>query len=235
MQIRLFISSPKIKISDIINLDKKQTHYLLKVMRQKIGAEINVFNAKDGEFRAEIIEAGKLAKLKIIEKIKDLRLQKNIELVFCPVKNVKTEYLVTKATELGVRSIQPIISERTIVNKINLEKLNLNMIEALEQSERNDFVEIKEIKTLKRFMSDTDQGEQVIFCDERGKGKKARELKLDGNEIIKIIIGPEGGFTEKENKDFEKLNNCQFLSLGDIILRADTAIISALAIISDNL
>lgn len=221
--------------------------YLTKVMRLRVNDCFVVFNGKDGEFEAKItnIEKKSLQAL-ITRKIRDLTISSNITLAFALVKNVRIDFIATKATELGVAKFQPIITDRTIVDKINYDRFKANIKEACEQCRRNDFPEIAIVKTLEKFLCEDDKNRLYILCDESGKGEKSSLIlskiaeNLQNNNLINkiefvLIIGPEGGFTEKEFNRIYQLNNSYSISMGPRILRSDTAIISALTLVQEFL
>jgi 16S rRNA (uracil1498-N3)-methyltransferase len=238
--IRLFIEEKNLKIGSEIKIQDGDFEYLSRVMRQKIGNEIKVFNGFDGEFRAKIsaIEK-KFLLIQIKEKTAELRQVPNITLAFSLVKNVRIDFIAAKATELGVRTFQPIITQHTVIDKINLERFKTNIKEACEQCERNDFPIILEPKKLEKFLEKNDTSRKIlILCDESGKGSKASEFLTkvpNKNKEIVIIIGPEGGFSQEEFIKMQQVENLYSLNLGPRILRADTAIISALTLVQEFL
>jgi 16S rRNA (uracil1498-N3)-methyltransferase len=218
-------------------------NYLINVMRRKNGDRILVFNGVDGEWMAEISDIQKkILILKIIKKIKDQEIVKNITLAFAPVKNVRIDFIAAKATEMGVKSFLPIITKHTIINRINIERFQANIKEAVEQCERNDIPQILPFQKLNKFLSDKKISEKIlILCDESEKAVPARMLlpkifagKKNDEEIV-ILIGPEGGFAKEEFGRMSELTNCHSLSLGRRILRSDTAIIAALTLVQEFL
>ncbi len=238
---RLFINQSKITINQKIEIRDNDFEYLTKVLRKKITDEIFIFNGIDGEFKSVIsaIEK-KFLTLEIIEKISELQKASNITLAFSLIKNVKIDVIATKATELGVSNFQPIITKRTIVDKVNIERFKANIKEACEQCERNDFPEVFEVEKLNKFLSNSKISEKIlILCDESGNGLQAKEvltkIKLFENQEIVILIGPEGGFAEEEFAKMKELKNLYSISLGPRILRADTAMISALTLVQEFL
>lgn len=239
-KIRIFIKEKNLDLAMQIKICEGDFDYLTKVMRQKIGDEIYIFNGFDGEFKSLIISIEKKSLiLQIKEKIADLKKVPNITLAFAPVKNVKIDFIATKACELGVARLQPIITQHTIVDKINYERFSANVKEALEQCERNDLAEVLEIKKLDKFLNDENNKEKIlILCDESHLGKKASELlpniTVNNREIV-ILIGPEGGFSKEEFARMRALENLYSMSLGPRILRADTAVIAALALVQEFL
>lgn len=237
-KIRLFIEGNNWSKGNIIKVEGGDFDYLVKVMRQKIGDEIFIFNGFDGEFQAKIIVVEKKSlQLEILQKISDLKKVTNITLAFAPVKNVRIDFLAAKATELGVASFQPILTQHTIVDKINIERFQANIKEACEQCERNDFPQVFTPEKLVKFLAKKESEEKIfILCDESGEGEKASEILpkfANCKKEIVVLIGPEGGFSKEEFVQMRQLENLYAISLGPRILRADTAVISALTLIQE--
>ena len=239
-KIRLFIEEKNLKAGLLVKISNNSFDYLTKVMRQKIGDEIFVFNGIDGEFRAKILNIEKrFLNLEIKEKISELKKSPNITLAFALLKNVKIDFIATKAVELGVARFQPIITQHTISDKINQERFKANVKEALEQCERNDLADVLEVKKLDKFLNEETTREKIlILCDESGSASKASELlpkiNVNDREIV-VLIGPEGGFSKDEFIKMRLLENLYSISLGTRILRADTAMISALTLVQEFL
>jgi 16S rRNA (uracil1498-N3)-methyltransferase len=242
--IRLYIEAP-IEIGHFINCNQEQSHYISNVMRRKISDNILIFNGSDGEFLANITIIHKNGvELKVIEQTREQTYSPEIKLLYAPVKNAKNEFIVQKATEMGVSEIQPINTDRTIRDKANTEKLDLVAIEAAEQCERLDVPQINNIKEFEHAIDDL-QDYIIIVCDETGKGRAAAEVLTeiknsnieDEQENFKyaIVIGPEGGFSPKELEYLRSLENVFAIGLGPRILRAETAIITALALVQNYL
>lgn len=237
-KIRLFVDDKNIKISSEIKVSNNDFNYLVRVMRRKVGDGIFVFNGSDGEFLAEITQIQKkFLILQVKSQISDLIKTENITLAFALIKNVGIDFIAQKGTELGVTNFQPLITQNTIVDKVNLDRFRSNVKEACEQCERNDFPQIQQLKKLDKFLEEETKKKILILCDESGQGNKASEIlskiKLDEKDEIVIFIGPEGGFSEEEFAKFRELKNLQAISLGKRILRADTAIISALTLVGE--
>lgn len=247
---RLFIEQKLIILDQEITIRDGDFEYLAKVLRKKIGDEISVFNGADGEFTTSItVIEKKFITLRVTEKTEELQKVPNITLAFAPVKNVRVDFIAAKATELGVARFQPIITSRTIVDKINVERFKANIKEACEQCERNDLVEVLEIKKLDKFLEAQKNSEKIlILCDESGKGFAAKEIftriaaernfantDFEKRPEIVILIGPEGGFAPEEFRKMRELENLYSVSLGPRILRSDTAIISALTLVQEFL
>ena len=245
-------SLPKIRIfvqNDLENIDilnhqveiaNGDFNYLVKVMRKQVGDKICVFNGKDGEFIAEIANISKKnLHVQIVEKIANIYNPPQITLAFALVKNVRIDFIASKACELGVTCFIPIVTQRTIVDKINQQRFISNIKEAAEQCNRNDFPQVKETIKLEKFLKNAVKDKIIIVADESGNGYQAQDIfpkikNIKNSEII-LFIGPEGGFTSEEFKCFDNLKNCYKLNLGPRILRADTAIISSLTLIQEFL
>jgi len=221
--------------------------YLTKVMRLKINDLFFVFNGLDGEFEAKIINIEKkFLQASIIKKTSNLTATSKITIAFALIKNVRIDFIASKATELGVAKFQPLTTERTIVNKINYDRFKANVKEACEQCGRNDFPQISSLKTLEKFLQENSLNKIYILCDESGNAQKssfvlseiAKNLQKNNStqetEFI-IIVGPEGGFTEKEFNKIYQLGNSYNISMGPRILRSDTAIISAITLVQEFL
>ncbi|MDX2083357.1 MAG: 16S rRNA (uracil(1498)-N(3))-methyltransferase [Rickettsiales bacterium] len=239
-KIRLFIAEKKLEIAAKIKISGADFDYLTKVMRQKIADKIFIFNGADGDFAAVIEQIEKnFLIIKITAKISDLKKVPNFTLAFAPVKNVRIDFIAAKATELGVAAFLPIITQHTIVNKINFERFQANIKEACEQCGRNDFAQIYPIKKLDKFLDEKESAQKIfILCDESGQGEKASKVlsKINAQEKeIVILVGPEGGFSASEFAKMRQMQNLYAITLGPRILRADTAIISALTLVQEFL
>jgi len=226
-----------IKVNLSINLSKEQSHYIANVLRLNINDKVLLFNDKDGEFNCTITgNSKKNVTCTPTSLERNIYLEPNVRLVFAPIKNGKIENIVQKATELGVTNIQPVITERTIVNKVNNSKLEAIAIEAAEQCERITLPKIQAIDKLSNIINELNKNDVLFFCDETGNGADIAsvfsEYKDKQDTKFSILVGPEGGFTEKE---IDILINNDFtvpISMGPRILRADTAITSALSCFS---
>ena len=226
--IRLFFSNIlSANLTD--KLDKSQSHYLVKVMRIKKNEVFSLFN-KEGEWEAKILEISK----NIVEfkTIKQLRQKKNIKelwLAFSPIKSNYQNFMIQKATELGVTKFLPIIFDRTVVRKINKERLEKIVIEASEQSNRINVPLIEPDQNLSNFLKKNSM--DLIFADLNSNNKKIDKSKLTDKPIC-IIIGPEGDFSETEREEILSFKGVQPLKINENILRSETAVISAISIIN---
>ena len=212
-------------------LSKEHTHYVANVMRLKRGSNINFFN-KEGEWVSEIIFLEKdRAEVKFLNRVKESIKSSNIELAICLVKKNSMEIILQKATELGIAKIIPIISERTEVKELNLERAKKIVIEATEQSNQLSPPEISKIIKLKDFMDSLKDSSKLFFADINSK-KRLKKEDLKGEILKTILIGPEGDFSSDERKMILENNNTISFSLSKNILRTETATISAISLIN---
>jgi len=233
--IRLYFPN-KIQSDLSSHLPQEQTHYVKDVMRLKIGDKLSIFNTL-GEWNATIESYEKKGvKIKIMDKVRDKHVEKNIWLAFSPIKQNPLNFLVQKGTELGIQKFIPILSERTIVREINTERIKKIIIEASEQSNRLSIPEINKPESLKNFLSKFPKNAYMIFCDINSDQKNLKsilEKKFDGP--VCILIGPEGDFSESERKMITDLNQTYSISLAKNILKAETAAISAVTLVNYHL
>ena len=227
--IRLFFpESLSINLTD--KLDKSQSHYLTKVMRINIGKNFSLFN-QNGEWEAKIIKITKgIVEFSTTKKIRSNNNEKEIWLAFAPIKLNYLNLMIQKATELGVSKFIPILTERTIVRKINEKRLNKIIVEASEQSNRLKVPKLEEILKLDNFLK-FNQKTNIIFGDLNTSNNK---LIIKNIEPLCILIGPEGDFTTKEREKILKFENVIPLKINENILRAETAAISMISIIAFN-
>ena len=212
-------------------LSKEHTHYVVNVMRLKRGSNINCFN-KEGEWVSEVVFLEKdRVEVKFLNRVKESIKSSSIELAICLVKKNPMEIILQKATELGVTKIIPIISERTEVKELNLERANKIVIEATEQSNQLSPPEISKITTLKDFINNLNAANKFFFADINCKHRlKKEDIKIDN--LKTILIGPEGDFTPAERKMILEDGNAISFSLSKNILRTETAAISALSLLN---
>ena len=226
--IRLFFSNTLSK-NMIDKLDKSQSHYLAKVMRLKKNDIFSLFN-KTGEWEAKILNITK--DFVEFKSTKQLRQKENVQelwLAFSPIKSNYQNFMIQKATELGVSKFLPIVFDRTIVRKINKDRLEKIVIEACEQSNRISVPSIEEVQNLKSFLNSNSMN--LIFTDLNSDNKKIEKTKFSDKPIC-IIIGPEGDFSEHERQEILSFKGVQALKINDNILRSETAVISAISIIN---
>ena len=232
-KIRLYFPG-QISLKSPVKLENKQVHYLINVMRKKIDDSILVFNSVNGEFLAKISEIYKnTIIIDIIKKIRDVKIENDIWLLFAPVKKSPTEYIVQKATELGVSKIIPVITERTITKNLNLKRMQDIAIESSEQCERITIPEVCAIKKLKDLIPNWDNDRIIFFCDETIRNNDVVKIDLKNlstKSFGAILVGPEGGFSTNETNYLREKKFIRPIDLGPRILRSDTAVIAALSL-----
>ena len=228
--IRLFFPE-SLSTNLTLKLDKSQSHYLTKVMRMNIDKNFSLFN-QNGEWEARITKITKgIVEFLITKKIRSNNNEKEIWLAFAPIKLNYLNLMMQKATELGVSKFIPILTERTIVRKINEKRLNKIIVEASEQSNRLKVPKLEEIVKLDNFLK-FNQKTNIIFGDLNTNNNK---FNIKNTEPLCILIGPEGDFTTKEREKILKLKNIIPLKINENILRAETAAISMISIIAFQL
>jgi 16S rRNA (uracil1498-N3)-methyltransferase len=215
-----------------LTLDEGQTHYLLHVLRASAGNFVSLFNGREGEWLGEITA---LAKRGVgVTCRKQTRRQMGVPdvwLAFAPVKKTPSDYLVQKATELGVSALQPVFTRRTIVTRINEERMAANAIEAAEQSDRLTVPEIREAVSFDKLLAAWPADRRLLFCDEGGDAKAMTQAARESRGgPAAILTGPEGGFDPAERATLRGLPFVTPVTLGPRILRADTAALAALAL-----
>ncbi|MCL6699292.1 16S rRNA (uracil(1498)-N(3))-methyltransferase [Sphingomonas sp. NSE70-1] len=223
---RLYVETP-LEAGARVNLDAAQANYLGNVMRLKEGDRLLVFDGMSGEWLAEIAEAGKKRMtLSVTEPTRPQEAAPDLWLAFAPVKKGRVDWLVEKAVELGVARLLPVVTQRTIVDKLNLDRMRAHIIEAAEQCGRTALADIDEPVRLDAFLKQRDTGRTLYFADETG-GEQAAVTFKAGPALI--LTGPEGGFTSEEAATIRSARNTTAVSLGPRILRAETAALAAVA------
>ena len=226
--IRLFFSAT-LSSEMIEKLDKSQSHYLTKVMRVKENEVFSLFN-KDGEWEAKVLSQSKsIIEFKITKQLRQKENIKELWLAFSPIKSNYQNFMIQKATELGITKFLPIIFDRTVVRKINKERLKKIIIEASEQSNRINVPIIEETQSLNNFLKANSV--DLIFTDLNSVNNKIDKSKLTDRPVC-IIIGPEGDFSEAERAEILAFKGVQPIKINENILRSETAVISAISIIN---
>jgi len=212
-----------------VPLSGGQAHYLLHVLRAKAGARVRLFNGRDGEWVAELELLGKRGVIaRALSRTLPQDAIPDIWLVFAPVKKTPADYLAQKATELGATRLQAVFTRRTIVTRVNEERLRANAVEAAEQSDRLSVPEIGAPLPLEKLLASWPQERRLCFCDEGGDAKPLAAAA--GPAPAAILTGPEGGFDPDERQMLRALPFVTPVALGPRILRADTAALAALAV-----
>lgn len=229
---------------ETIGIDGDQAHYLSRVMRLGAGDAVRVFNGRDGEFAAVIVEAGKtVVRVALGERTREQVGVPDLWLLFAPLKKDRTDFVVEKAVELGVAEIRPVLTERTNSENVRVDRLGRLAVEAAEQTERLDVPPVREAQKLDAVLSKWPAERVLIFADEAGDetgrpwGGDAGRAKPLGAALSEmtdgpaaILIGPEGGFSPAERSRLRALPFVRAVGLGPRILRAETAAVAALAL-----
>ena len=226
--IRLFFSK-SLSLNLTTTLDKSQSHYISKVMRIKESEVFSLFNIS-GEWEAKILSISKsIVKFNITKKLRQEENPKELWLAFSPIKSNYFNFMIQKATELGITKFLPIIFDRTVVRKINKERLEKVIIEATEQSNRINVPVMEEPQSLNLFLKNNNT--DLIFTDLNSENKKIDLNQLTSNPTC-IIIGPEGDFSEKEREEILKYKGVQPIKINENRLRSETAVVSAISVIN---
>ena len=226
--IRLFFSAA-LSTDMIDKLDKSQSHYLSKVMRIKENEVFSLFNS-NGEWEAKILKISKsIVEFKITKQLRQKEHTKELWLAFSPIKSNYQNFMIQKATELGVTKFLPVIFDRTVVRKINKERLEKIIIEASEQSNRINVPIIEDAQDLSSFLKTNSI--DLIFTDLNSNNNKIDKSKFSDKPVC-IIIGPEGDFSEAEREEILSFRGVQAIKINENILRSETAVIAAISIIN---
>jgi 16S rRNA (uracil1498-N3)-methyltransferase len=233
-KIRLYVEHP-LGPGQSVPLDKDQAHYLFGVMRLTVGDAVALFNGRDGEFVAEVAEAGKRkGSLVCGAQTKPLQMPPDLWLCFAPIKKARTDFIVEKAAEMGAARIQPVQTEFTNSERIRRDRLQAHAVEAAEQCGGTFVPEVAELTRLDRLLADWPEGRQIMFCDEALVGAAEALGAVEGDKWA-ILIGPEGGFSPRERERLHAMPNAHAVSLGPRILRADTAAVAAMTVWQQHL
>jgi 16S rRNA (uracil1498-N3)-methyltransferase len=223
---RLFVRQP-LSEGTSVDLDTGQANYLGNVLRMAVDGELLLFDGSSGEWLARIVEAGKKRMTLTVERrTREAETVPDVWLAFAPVKRTQTDWLVEKATELGAARLIPVMTQRTVAERVKLERLEAITIEAAEQCGRTALPEIAEPVALRKFLDERESGRTLYFADENGGEPSATAFK-PGPGLI--LTGPEGGFPDEERRMIRAAQNAVAISLGPRILRAETAALASLA------
>ncbi|MCR9077985.1 MAG: 16S rRNA (uracil(1498)-N(3))-methyltransferase [Hyphomonadaceae bacterium] len=227
---RIFVEQP-LASARAIPLPEGQSKYLLRVMRLTEGARVRAFNGEDGEWACVLSVDRKTAILTPQACTRPQETAPGLTLLFAPIKKARTDFIVEKATELGVSDLQPVMTDYTQTQRVRTDRMRLLAIEAAEQTERMDLPTIHEAAALPKILASWDTETPLIYCDE---ASDAAPLSQHANRLQRnsggILIGPEGGFSPKEREMLRALEFVIPISLGPRILRAETAVVSALTL-----
>ncbi len=229
-KVRLYVDHP-LGQGQSVALSRDQAHYLFGVMRLGVGDSVKLFNGGDGEWRAEVAEAGKRGgELVCSEQTGPQVMPPDLWLLFAPIKKARTDFIVEKATELGVARILPVQTEHTNAERIRRKRLQAHAVEAAEQCGGTFVPPVEDIEKLDRVLRDWPDDRTIFFCDETlaGAGSVSFRTSAKGPPKSAIVIGPEGGFSEAERGRLRSV--ARSISLGPRILRADTAVVAAITL-----
>jgi 16S rRNA (uracil1498-N3)-methyltransferase len=214
-----------------VDLSRDQANYLFNVMRLGPGAEVALFNGRDGEWRARVAEAGKRGgTLRCEDRTAPLMLPPDLWLLFAPIKKARTDFIVEKAAEMGVARILPVQTDFTNADRIRQDRLQAHAIEAAEQCGGTFVPEVCDLQRLDAVLSDWPDGRRLIFADEGLVGTAQALSAAPPCDKWAILIGPEGGFSDAERGVLRALPFVTAIPLGPRILRADTAAVAALTV-----
>ena len=227
---RLYVDSPLAE-GQAVGLDHERAHFLRHVLRLDKGDAVAVFNGRDGEWLAAIDGFGKgWCSLAVAEQRRPQADGPDLWLLFAPIKRGRIDFVAEKASELGVSRLWPVFTRRTDPSRVNLERLRANAIEAAEQCERLTVPDLAEPVPLARALADWPEGRRLYLCAETGQARPIAAAVQDGGPgPAAVLVGPEGGFAQSELDEVSKLPFVVPVGLGPRILRADTAVVAALA------
>jgi 16S rRNA (uracil1498-N3)-methyltransferase len=236
LKVRIYLDK-KLNLDLDLILEKEDAHYLKNVMRLREGDNVFLFNSKDGEFKGEIISSDKKnTKIKLISKIDNINKPGKISLIFSLIKSSKLDYLIQKCTEIGVKSFIPVISEKSVAKNFNIKRTEKIIKESCEQSNQLFLPAIHEVEKLEKKIKSFDKNSIVFFADINSSNKKIDEvIKNNKNREFYLLVGPEGDFSLKERDLLKSMNNCIPISLGQNILRSETAAVAGLAILNSQI
>jgi 16S rRNA (uracil1498-N3)-methyltransferase len=230
---RLFVDA-RLAAGETVELERSQSNYLGNVLRLAAGDTILVFNGRDGEWQASIAGRKRPDSLAIVARTRPQDRLPDLAYVFAPLKHARLDYMVQKAVEMGVSSLQPVLTRFTQVSRVNGERMRANVIEAAEQCGILSLADVAEPVPLDRYLGQREAQRLLVFCDEAADTAnplQALQGGLAGPNGIDVLIGPEGGFAEEERTLLLRQPLTLRLSLGPRILRADTAGVAALALV----
>ena len=236
LKVRIYLDK-KLNLDLDLILEKEDAHYLTNVMRLREGDNLFLFNSKDGEFKGEIIAFDKKnIKVKLISKIENINKPGKISLIFSLIKSSKLDYLIQKCTEVGIKSFYPVISEKSVAKNLNIQRTEKIIKESCEQSNQLYLPAIHSVEKLEKKLKSLDKNSIVFFADINSSNKKIEEIfKNNKNQEFYLLVGPEGDFSLKERDLLNNMSNCIPISLGQNILRSETAAVVGLAILNSQI
>ncbi len=230
-KIRLYVND-SLAAGASVALGRDQSRYLISVMRLATGDEVLVFNGRDGEWLARATAMGKRdCTLGLVEQTRAQSSPPDLWLMFAPIKKTRTDFIVEKATEMGVQRIAPVFTRHTNSERVNSDRLSAHCMEAAEQCGLLSVPEVAGPQRLDRVLDDWPSDRRLMFCDETADhGLAGKALLAAGGDKWAVLIGPEGGFSVDEVDRLRAMPCATSVSLGPRILRADTAAVAALTL-----
>ena len=230
---RLYLDAP-LAAGAPLPLDRAQANYLFNVLRLRSGDSVLVFNAHDGEWRAAVEGEGKRASLAVAERTRPPQAPSDLHYLFAPLKAARLDYMVQKAVEMGAGLLRPVLTQRTQVSRVNLDRMRANAIEAAEQCGILALPAVEAELSFAKAMAGLEPDRLLVFCDEEAPVRDpvaALRGVPEPTAKIAVVVGPEGGFSQEERALALRHPRTVRLSLGPRILRADTAAVAALALV----
>ena len=236
LKVRIYLDK-KLNIGLDLILEKEDTHYLNNVMRLREGDNVFLFNSKDGEFKGEIVSFDKKKiKVRLNSKIENTNKPGKISLIFSLIKSSKLDYLIQKCTEIGVKSFVPVISQKSIAKNLNIKRTEKIIKESCEQSNQLILPVIHEVEKLEKKLKSFDKNSIIFFADINSSNNKIEAVHENNkNHEFYLLVGPEGDFSLKERDLLNSMSNCIPISLGQNILRSETAAVVGLTLINSQI
>jgi len=236
LKVRIYLDK-KLNLGLDLILEKEDTHYLNNVMRLREGDNVFLFNSKDGEFKGEIVSFDKKKiKVRLNSKIENTNKPGKISLIFSLIKSSKLDYLIQKCTEIGVKSFVPVISEKSIAKNLNIKRTEKIIKESCEQSNQLILPVIHEVEKLEKKLKSFDKNSIIFFADINSSNNKIEAVHENNkNHEFYLLVGPEGDFSLKERDLLNSMSNCIPISLGQNILRSETAAVVGLTLLNSQI
>lgn len=231
-------TTPRLHLAETLSanaeivLNREQGHYLTGVLRLSAGDAVRAFNGRDGEWLAYLATVSKKSvSLRCERRVAEAKLPPDIDYVFAPLKHARLDYVVQKATELGARRLRPVMTSRTVAERVNLDRMRANVVEAAEQCNLVHVPEVLELEKLEKVLATWEKGRSLVYCDETKINFNPLESLKALRTPTAVLVGPEGGFTDDEKTLLKSQNFVIPIALGPRIMRADTAAIAALTLV----
>jgi len=236
LKVRIYLDK-KLNLGLDLILEKEDTHYLNNVMRLREGDNVFLFNSKDGEFKGEIVSFDKKKiKVRLNSKIENTNKPGKISLIFSLIKSSKLDYLIQKCTEIGVKSFVPVISQKSVAKNLNIKRTEKIIKESCEQSNQLILPVIHEVEKLEKKLKSFDKNSIIFFADINSSNNKIEAVhKNNKNHEFYLLVGTEGDFSLKERDLLNSMSNCIPISLGQNILRSETAAVVGLTLLNSQI